>query len=444
MGGSHLLQRLPAPGWLYRVARIAGWAMGLLLVALHAAATPLDRVLIIVNDEAITESDFNAHYRQQILELKGRGRLPPEKVLRKQLTEKIILDRILVQQAKRLGIQVSEEAVDAAIEALAKRNGLTTARLLETLEQDEISTDDFRQGIRERLMIRDLIDARINNTIRVSEQEIDDFLKNRPELEGGELAYEFSRIFLELPEGAGEDERRALREEAEQILERIRSGELPFTAAARAHSSGSRAAEGGYQGWRSTDKLPDLYLQALRGMSSGEVSDVLESPNGFHILRLEGTRGSDGGSVEQYRVRHILLRPSPTLSDEDVLKRLRQLRQRIEVKGEKFEDLAALYSEDLSSRAKGGEMGWIGPGDVAPEFEEILRKLQVGEVSGPVKTRYGYHLIEVLDRRRRDAAEDLARNQARRAIHSRKAEEAYQAWLTELRDRSYVEFVDTP
>ncbi|MEA3292442.1 MAG: peptidylprolyl isomerase, partial [Pseudomonadota bacterium] len=325
---------------------IEGLAGALLMVfSMAVCAAPLDRVLIVINNEAITESDYNARYRQQLLELQGRGRVPSEAQIKSQLMEKIIIDQVLVQEARSRGIKVSDQEVDATISALAERNRVSTSQLLVALEKDGVAAADFREGMRERLLTKRLIDARINSAIRVTDEEIDDYLQNHTELEQGDLSYEFSRIFMALPEEAEEEERQAMREKAQQALGEIRDGEFSFAAAARIYSDGKQRPEGGYQGWKSADQLPELYLQALRGMGSDEVSDVLESANGFHILRLEDTRGS-GGTVEQAHVRHILLRPSPILPEEEVLNRLRQLRERIEVKGDSFADLATLYSED--------------------------------------------------------------------------------------------------
>ncbi|MGN2392842.1 peptidylprolyl isomerase [Pelomicrobium sp. G1] len=397
----------------------------------------LDRIVAVVNEEVITQDELDRRLELVKKQLARQGTaLPDSEALRRQILERLIMDRIQVQYARQTGLRIDDFQLDRAIAAIAEQNRMTVAQFREVLARDGVDYADFREEIRKEMILARLREREIDSRIAVSEGEIDNFLATQAtQITGGE--YAVSHILVRVPEQATSGEIQARRARAEAALAELKTGK-PFAQVAAVYSDAPDALQGGYLGWRPLSRLPELFAEAVVKLNPGEVSDILRSPNGFHILRLEDRRGPGApAQVTQTRVRHILVRPGETLSEDEARNRLLQLRERI-VNGADFAELARLHSEDPSA-SQGGDLGWVSPGDTVPAFERTMESLQPGEVSEPVKTPLGWHLIQVLERRTGDMTKERERVLARQSIKARKADEAYEEWLRQLRDQAYVE-----
>jgi peptidyl-prolyl cis-trans isomerase SurA len=397
----------------------------------------LDRIVAVVNEEVITQDELDRRLELVKKQLARQGTaLPDSEALRRQILERLIIDRIQLQYARQTGLRIDDFQLDRAIAAIAEQNRMTVAQFREVLARDGVDYADFREEIRKEMILARLREREIDSRIAVSEGEIDNFLATQAtQITGGE--YAVSHILVRVPEQATSGEIQARRARAEAALAELKTGK-PFAQVAAVYSDAPDALQGGYLGWRPLSRLPELFAEAVVKLNPGEVSDILRSPNGFHILRLEDRRGPGApAQVTQTRVRHILVRPGETLSEDEARNRLLQLRERI-VNGADFAELARLHSEDPSA-SQGGDLGWVSPGDTVPAFERTMESLQPGEVSEPVKTPLGWHLIQVLERRTGDMTKERERVLARQSIKARKADEAYEEWLRQLRDQAYVE-----
>lgn len=421
-------------------------AMGLALASVDtpAASKPvrtqsLDRVLVVVDDSIITLNEVEARMRQARINLQRRNiAMPPDAVIRRQVMDAMILEQIQLDLAKRRGIQATEPEVDRALANIARQNQMTLPAFLAKVKKDGISADALRGDVRKQLIRSKLVDNEINRQIQVSEGEVDNFLQQQNK-RGADRKYDLSHIVVAVGESASSAERKQAAELAKQIREKLLAGES-FEKLAITYSKGPNALKGGALGWREVGSLPDVFIKALEPLAAGAITPVIESTNGYHILRLnDKSGGSADAVVTQTRVRHILLKPSEIQTIEQATSKLKRLRQRI-VAGEKFEELARAYSED-SSASRGGDLGWMSPGQLVGEFERAMAQLKPGEVSQPVQTRFGVHLIQVVNRRSKDVGDERQRLAARQQIHARKAEERLQQWLRELRDQAYVEVI---
>lgn len=415
----------------------------LLLLALPlpcAAQGPvlLDRIVAIVNKEVITLSELNDAVDMAQRELRRQGTpLPERSVLEHQMLERLILEKAQLQLAHSSGLRVDELQLDRAVQRIAENNKMALADFRKALEGDGVSFDSWREQVRNQMLLTRLRQREVDDKVQVSDSELDLFLeqmKNRPEA----VDYNLAHILIRVPDQASPERIEAARERAEKVLAEARAGR-DFASLAASYSDAPDALQGGALGWRNEDRLPQLFDAALAKMRPGDVSPVLRSPAGFHIVKLIDRRGAgaDDTPVQQTRLRHILIRTSEAVSDADALKRIEQLRERI-IHGADFAEIARTNSDDASAAA-GGELGWVYPGDTVPEFERAYQALKIGEISEPVRTPFGYHLIQVEARRTGVASPERRRMQAREALRERKADEAYQEWLRQLRDQTYVE-----
>ncbi len=419
--------------------------LSLLLVAVllpaRAATQPLqvDRVVAVVNDEVITAHELDARLALVERQLRTQGTsLPPRDVLEKQMLERMIIDRVQLQYARETGIKVADADLDAALRRIAESNQMSLADFKSALERDGVTWDKFREEIRDEITIARVRDREVSNRVSVSEGEVDNYLAN-PEGVGGNVELNLAHIILRVPDQASPDQLIRIRARAEQALEQIRRGD-DFAKVAATFSDAPDALSGGLMGPRPLDRLPSLYAEVARKLQPGEVSDIIRSPAGFHIIKLVERRG--GMPVMQplqaTHARHILIRVNELVSEAEARHKLEGLKERLD-HGADFAELARLYSNDLSA-AKGGDLGWLYPGDTVPEFEKAMDALKVGEVSQPVQSPFGWHLIQVLERRTETSSPERQRLVARQALRERKADEAYQDWLRQLRDRAYVEY----
>ncbi|MCB1961527.1 MAG: peptidylprolyl isomerase [Rhodocyclaceae bacterium] len=401
----------------------------------------VDRIVAVVDNEAITESALNERIAQVRRQFARNGTpLPPEPVLNRQVLERLVIERAQVQRAASTGLRIDDEALGRAIARVAASNKLSVPAFRAALEKDGIDWSLFRENIRQEMLISRLRERDVDARVVVTDAEIDNYLKDANAQSAAEQEYRLAHILLRAPDGASPEALAALAAQAQALRERIVGGE-DFGQVAAAASNAPDALNGGDMGWRKVSALPGLFVEMIGDLKPGEVSRVMRSPAGFHIVKLLGARGvADAtAAVPQTRVSHILVKTSTLVTDDDARLRLETLRSRIVNSGENFAELAKANSADLSA-AKGGEIGWVYPGDTVPEFERAMDALAVGEVSQPVRSPFGWHLIRVEARRTEDASDERKRAIARNTLRQRKAEEAYEDWVRQLRDGTFVEY----
>lgn len=411
------------------------------------AANPprmLDRIIAVVNDDVLTEGELDYRIKAAEAQLaRARVESPPADVLRKQVLERLIIDRAQVQLARETGVRVDDGMVNAAIGRMAEANGMNLQAMRSKVEADGVPFSQFREDMREEITLMRLRDREVDAKIQISEGEIDNFLQEQSALTASTVEYDVAQILIGVSEIASPEFVERARRRTEDIYRQILAG-ADFGRLAAGFSSSPEALQGGDLGWRSIDRLPGLFADAVRKLKPGEVSPPLRSPVGFHILKLVGKRESatariSNKPVAQTHARHILMRVSDAMPDAEVKKRLTDLRERVIKGGQDFGQLARLYSVDPSS-TRGGDLGWLYPNDTVPAFEAAMNALKINEISEPVQSPFGWHLIQVLERRTEESSIERKRLEARQAIRERKSEEALQEWLRQLRDRTYVEY----
>ncbi|THF64412.1 peptidylprolyl isomerase [Pseudothauera rhizosphaerae] len=414
------------------------------LSALPAAAqraVEADRIVAVVNNEVITAVQLRERLDQAVRRLSRQGtELPPREVLERQMLERLILERAQLQLARESTIRVDETMLERSIQRIADSNGLTPEGLREALTRDGIAWDRFRDEVRTELMLTRLREREVDNRIVVTEAEVDNFITTNPDAFSGR-EYHLAHILLRAPEGASPAQLEALAARAQDVMGRLQGGE-DFASVAAAVSNAPDAMNGGDLGWRRRDALPALFAEVVGNLSPGQLSPIMRSAAGLHIVKLLDVRGgalAGADQVEQTRASHILVRTSEVLSDVEAESRLRRLHERIVRGGEDFAALARAHSDDLSA-AKGGELGWVYQGDTVPEFERAMNALAPGEISEPVRSPFGWHLIKVHERRVQDVTEERKRAMARAALRQRKSEDAFEDWVRQLRDSTYVEY----
>lgn len=405
-----------------------------------AATDPVeaDRIVAVVGDEVITYFELRSRLGTVLQQLRKQGTpLPPQDVLERQMLERLIMDRVQLQFARETGLRVDDIQLDQALGRIATGNKMSMQQFRQALEKDGIPFSRFREDIREEIILARLREREVDSRLVISEGEVDNFLAQQKAAGGTQEEYELAHILLRAPESATPEQLQKLRARADQALKRARQGDN-FSELTAAFSDAPDALQGGNLGWRPAGRLPGLYAEAAARMKPGEVSDILRSPAGFHILKLVAKRGSASmPPVQQTHARHILIRISEVVSETEARRKMENLRERL-IHGADFAELARLYSQD-GSAAKGGDLGWLNPGDTVPEFERAMDALKDKETSPAVQSPFGMHLIQVLERRERDISEERQRINARQALRERKLEDAYQDWLRQLRDRAYVE-----
>ncbi len=421
----------------------------------------LDTIVAVVNDDVITRRELDAATAAAERQLRQRKvSIPPRPVLENQVLERLILTQLQVRAAERNGITVDDATLNAAIETLAQRNNMNLTQLRQTVEKDGISFARFRDDVRREIMAARLRQKLVDSQLQVSEQDVESLQAQLASQggfgagdggDGGAREYHIAQVLVALPEDASPQQIEAARRQAGEVLAQLRKG-VDFQQLAASVSAGRQALEGGDLGWRRADQLPTIFANVVPKLRPGQISEPIRSPSGFHIVKLLEIRG--GGEarassqravsadrqapVTQTRARHILLKTSPQVSDDEARQRLEQLRQRIQ-SGEDFAALARDNSEDKVSGARGGDLGWIAPGMVVPQFEQELRSLQPNEISTPFKTQFGWHIVQVLERRQGQAAPETERARVREALLRRRSDEEWESLLRRLRDEAYVE-----
>ncbi len=427
-----LIKRIPA------LLLLAAAALTQTAPAVAADVAKIDRIVAVVDQGVITENELQDRVRIVSDQLAKQGtKLPPADVLKKQILERLVIDRLQLQFAAETGLRVDDSQLDKTIGRIAEQNKLDVPQFQEALRSQGISFSKFREDMRNEIILARLREREIDNRINVSEAEIDNYLLTQSSRQDVQDEFELGHILIRAPEEGSPEELQKLKAKAEQALKELQGG-ADFAQVSAAYSDAPNALEGGDLGWKKTGQLPTLFVDALKPLKKGQLTAILRSPNGFHILKLNDRRGASSPMViEQTHVRHILVKTSEVVSEDEAKHKLETVKERL-ANGGDFAELARLYSEDASA-AGGGDLGWVNPGDTVPQFEEAMNALQPGQVSALVKTQFGWHLIQVMERRQQDMTREAARFKARQEIRARKGDEAYQDWVQELRDRAYVD-----
>ncbi len=422
--------------------------LALLLIASTAAAAAepqksgisIDRIEVVVNDDVITRHELDQRVASvtQMLQ-RQKTALPDKNILERQVLERMIIERLQAQFARESGVRTDDAQLDKTILRIAQQNKFpSVAAFRAKLERDGTDFKEFREEIRNEMISVRLREREVDSKLVISENDVDNYLSNQERQSGKDEELQLAHILVVVPEQANADKISTYRNRADQALAKLRGG-APFAQVAAGFSDAQDALKGGEIGWRPADRLPPLFAEALQQMKPGEVTPVLRSPSGFHIIKLLDRRSKDTPVViMQTHARHILIKTSELVSENEAKMRLQEIKQRID-KGADFAEEAKLYSED-GSASQGGDLGWLSPGETVPEFEGAMDRLKVGQVSGLVQSGFGWHLIQVVERRNTDVSVEQKRQRARNAIRAFKSDEAFQDWLRQLRDRAFVEY----
>ncbi len=417
--------------------------LGLALIGAPAAAVArdtqlIDRVVAVVNDDVILASELRDEMRKLVSRLRAANVAPPSiEVLMRRAAEQLVLEKLQLNEAERLGISVDQDTLTKALNNIAAKNGLSLGELRSAVEKDGMEFGQFRNSIREQILITRLRNREVIGRIQVSKIEVENQLARAGKNPGGRSEFHILHILVAVPDGATPSQIQAAQAKTRRLLGQLDDG-ADFRTLAQAESDGQQALQGGDLGWLKADQLPALFIDEVAAMQRGGTAGPLRSSSGFHIIRLEDYRGGDRNIVAQTHARHILIRTNELTSDEDAQLRLERLRERI-IRGDDFATLARANSDDKGSAINGGDLQWVNPGDLVPKFEEVMSGLEPGTLSQPFKTEFGWHIVEVLERRDYDATDEAARARAREIIRDRKADEALELYLRRLRDEAFVE-----
>lgn len=402
------------------------------------ATKTLDGIVAVVNDEVITGRELDHKVEQVVRQIAKRGEeVPPREVLARQVLDRLVYEKVQVQYARETSIRIDDAMLERALARIASTNKLTLEQFRAALEKDGIAWDSFREDIRNEIALSRLRDREVESRVVVADAEVDAFLAAYPA--DTEREVEVAHILLRVPDGATPQQWESIKKKADEVLRRAQGGE-DFSKLATAVSEAPDALNGGNMGWRKIDRLPSLYADAVRTLPPGAFAPILRSTAGLHIVKLIDARGGGAAGptlVAKTHARHILIKTSETVSDAEARQRLEQIAERVQ-RGADFAEQAKRYSND-GSAPKGGDLGWLSPGDTVPEFEQAMNTLKVGEIGAPVQSPFGWHLIQVLERKSEDVSNEMKRGQARSALRERKAEDAYEEFVRQLRDRAFVE-----
>lgn len=406
---------------------------------LQAAPELLNRIVAIVDDEIIMESELisrAARIRQQMRESKTP--IPPTKVLLEQVLEKMVVERIELQLAARSGIRTNDNSINEAIKNIARQNKMTTDQFQQALADAGMPYKEFRAQIKRDMTINQLRQRRVSNRIRISDQDIDNFLNS--ELAKKNLApdYRLGHILIAVPQSATPAETEAAEDKAYKLYEQLKEG-AKFAELAVSHSSGQNALKGGDLGWRKAAQLPTLFSETVLEMKKDDVAEPIRSPSGFHIIKVTDLRGGTEHVIQQSEVQHILIKPNEIRSLETSKKLIDDIRLRILNGKDSFDAMAKTYSDDPGSALDGGKLGWVNPGTMVKEFEAQMNKADIDGISPAFQTQYGWHILQVTGRRTQDMSIEIRRNRAREMLRRRKFDDELNTWLREIRQNAYVE-----
>ncbi|MFT6189311.1 MAG: peptidyl-prolyl cis-trans isomerase SurA [Oleispira sp.] len=406
-----------------------------LTVNSNAAPVDIDRIAAIVDESAIMQSELDA--RMDSVKRQMGGQMPPDSLLRPQVLERLILENIQLQMAERGGVQVTDQQLTDTVKRIAQQNGMTLEQFSAALKKDGLSYKEAVEQIRTEMIISRVQKFQVNNRVQISQQDIDYFLASKAGQMATEAEYRLSHILISIPSQASPAEIKKARKKADAIIAEIKAGK-DFQQQAIETSNGRNALKGGDLGWRKQAQLPSLFADAVIDLEPGQVSDPIKSASGFHIIQIADKRGGSTMMVLQTKVSHILVMPNEIRSDKDSRARIRQVYKKLD-NGADFEALAKEYSDDPGSAAKGGDLGWVNPGDMVPAFDRIMNEIEPGVLSQPFKSKFGWHILKVDERKETDLGEQVQRNQIYQMLQARQFEEELPIWLRKIRSEAYVD-----
>ena len=412
----------------------------LLLGNVPITAEVLGKIAAVVEDDVILEQELN----QEVSTIEQRiqaskTQMPPESILRKQVLEKMIIDRLQRQLAEKAGITVTEEMLNNSAADIAQRNNMTLEQFRAELEHQGMTYKGFLDNMRNEIIINQLRSREIGGRIKVTDREVDHYLETQGKVGEEAAQYHLGHILIAVKEAASASEIQKAQSKADNLVKKLRAGQ-EFSQAAMSESEDDNALKGGDLGWRTANDIPTLFADKVSQMRAGEVADAVRSPSGFHIIKMLEIKGFDNHIITKTKVRHILIKTNELIDDEEAKKRLLALKVRI-ADGDDFASLARAHSDDKGSALKGGSLDWVSPGDLVKPFEEAMTKLDINQISDPIQTQFGWHLIQVLDRENKDDSLEHKKNLVRDAIRKRKIEEETELWMRRLRDEAYVEII---
>jgi peptidyl-prolyl cis-trans isomerase SurA len=416
---------------------IAAWLLTTVLNS-TSQAQPLDRIVAIVEDDVVLERELDNEVAVIANKLRGNNvTIPPEFILKKQVLERMIVDKLQRQLAARSGIQVSEETLRNSVAEIASRNNMSVEAFKQELISQGMDFKAFEDNLRNEVIINQLRGREIGARVKVTDAEVEHYMETQNKAGSNNNQYHLGHILISVSEGASASSIQKARERAEQTVIELRGGK-DFRETAISVSNDDNALKGGDLGWRNIGQIPTLFTDTVTTMKQGDVSDPIRSPSGFHIIKMLETEGSAKHIVTKTQVRHILIKTNELVDDTEAQKRLLALKDRIR-DGDDFATLARAHSDDKGSAVNGGSLDWVGPGALVPQFEEAMNKLGINEISPPVQTQFGWHVIQVLGRQNQDNSSQFKKDRIRDEIRKRKIEEETELWLHRLRDEAYVE-----
>jgi peptidyl-prolyl cis-trans isomerase SurA len=411
-----------------------------------SSAKVIDSIHVVVNDEVITNNEVKSRVAQTTQNLKARNvQLPDQATLERQVVESMIVERAQIQLAKEMGMRIDDRTLDATIGRIAENQKMSVQEMRNQMEKEGLAYSQFREDIRNEIMMQRLREHEVDSKIQISEAEIDTYLVASKAAAADRVEMNLAQILVAVPENASPEQIAARRARAEEVARQLRTG-ADFSKMAATYSDAPDALKGGDIGWRDPDRLPPIFATELRKLQSGQVTPIIKTNVGFHLLKMSDKRSlaeaaaAENSVVQSTRVSHILMKPTPTMTVADVKRKLLELREKVANNSATFEDLARQNSQEPSSAAKGGDLGWLAPGDAGPEFDSALNSLKPGEMSDVIESPFGFHILRVIERKSEDQSKQKERNLARQVLRERKQQEALEDWMRQVRDRAYVEF----
>jgi len=403
-----------------------------------AQAEVLGKISAVVEEDIILEQELDKEVATISQRIRASNTaIPPESVLRKQVLEKMIMDKLQRQLAEKAGINVSEDQIASSAADIAQRNNMSLEQFRAELDKQGISYKAFLDNMRNEIIINQLRSREIGGRIKVTDREVEHFIETQGKSGVEKVQYHLGHILIALKEGASSSEIQKAEAKADHLVKNLRAGQS-FTQVAMSESEDDNALKGGDLGWRTANDIPTLFAHKVNEMQVNEVSEPIRSPSGFHILKMLEIKGLDSHVTTQTKVRHILIKTNELIDDDEAKKRLQALRDRI-IDGDDFAKLARANSDDKGSAIKGGSLDWVNPGDLVKPFEETMNKLTINELSEPIQSQFGWHLIQVLERKAKDDSEEHKKNLIRDSLRKRKIEEETELWMRRLRDEGFVE-----
>lgn len=414
--------------------------LALLPLAAQAERKLLDQVVAIVDDNVILATELDARIDTIVTRLQAQGTsLPPRSLLQERVLEQLITESAQLQMAEKMGMRISDNELNETMSSIAGRNNMSLEQFEQQLASEGVGYRDAREQIRNELLASRVQQRQVGSRIRVTDREVDNYLLAQEAGGGSSAEYRLFYIFIETEDPGSDASVEAARSKAENLRQQISDG-LDFRAVAVAESDASNALEGGDMGWRDASQLPSLVAPVVPGLALGQPSEVLQNSTGFHLVMVMDQRGGEQQQlVQQHRVRHILVQPSSAITEAEAERKIRNLFKKLQ-NGADFAGLAKAESDDAVSGSDGGDLGWVNPGQMVPEFEQAMQNATVGQIEGPVRSQFGWHLLQVQERRQKDMSDELRKSETRQIIYRRKFENELQNWLREIRDEAFVEF----